>query len=85
MLPYSSSTIIDTVEIAIGLISEDSKEARNKHVRDYRERYSRKFLRSLTLRDTFQILLATSASSKSQVTAYTSSCIITNSGTRCLI
>lgn len=52
--------IIESAEIAIGLLSEDAQEARNKDVRAYRERYSRKFSRTLTLRDTYQRLLATS-------------------------
>ena len=29
------STIIETAEIAIGLLSEDTQEARNEHVRAY--------------------------------------------------
>ena len=48
------STIIETAEIKI------AQEAHNKRVRAYRERYSQKYSRSLTLRDTFQRFLASS-------------------------
>lgn len=54
------SKIIEHSAIAIGLLSEDAQESRNKDVRAYREHYSRKFTRTLTLQDTFQRLMASS-------------------------
>lgn len=54
------SSIIENSEIAIGLMSEDAQESRNKDVRKYRERLSRKFSRQLAMEDTFNRLMVSS-------------------------
>ena len=52
--------IIKTSPIPIGKLSEDAQEARNKDIRRYREKCSRKFAREKTMEDVFHRLLASS-------------------------
>lgn len=49
--------IVDSSDIAIGLLSEDAQESRNKDVRKYRQQFSRKFSRIQTMQDTYQRLM----------------------------
>lgn len=52
--------IVENIGIAIGLLSEDAQESRNKDVRNFREKFSRKFSRTMTLEDTFKRLMVSS-------------------------
>lgn len=52
--------IIDNMGIAIGLLSEDAQESRNKDVRHYRENFSRKFSRKMAMEDTYHRLMVSS-------------------------
>lgn len=52
--------IVKNALIPIGTLSEEAAEVRNKHFRDYRENYSRKFSREDCNRDILYRLLLTS-------------------------
>lgn len=52
--------IMENFGLAIGLLSEDAQESRNKDVRKYREQFSRKFSRKLAMEDTYHRLIISS-------------------------
>ena len=52
--------ILENAMMPLGLLSEETQESRNKDIKAYRERYSRKFLRVQTLEDMFHNLLVSS-------------------------
>lgn len=52
--------IIESSEIAMGLLSEDAQESRNKDIRNYRSQFSRKFSRKAAMEDTYQRLMVSS-------------------------
>ena len=54
------ATIIDQAIMPIGQLSEEVAEARNKHFRDYRQNFSRKFSREICNRDIINRLLLSS-------------------------
>ena len=54
------ATIIDQAILPIGQLSEEAAEARNKHFRDYRQNFSRKFSREICNRDIINRLLLSS-------------------------
>ena len=54
------ATIIDQAILRIGQLSEEAAEARNKHFRDYRQNFSRKFSREICNRDIINRLLLNS-------------------------
>lgn len=54
------SSIISHGLLPIGQMSEEAQEARNKHIKQYREHHSRKCSREETMRDVFFRLLLTS-------------------------
>lgn len=54
------SKVIKEAVLPIGQLSEEVAEARNKHFRMYRERFSRKFNRNACNRDVLNRLLLTS-------------------------
>lgn len=51
------SQIIEWTPLPIGQLSEDVQKARNKDIKEYRERFSRKCCRENTMRDDFHRLL----------------------------
>lgn len=55
-----SSIVISHALLPIGLLTEEAQEARNKDIKRYREQYSRKCSREMTIRDVFNRLLVTS-------------------------
>ena len=54
------ATIIDQAILPIGQLSEEAAEAQNKHFRDYRQNFSRKFSREICNRDIINRLLLSS-------------------------
>lgn len=54
------SSIIEWSPLPIGQMSEDAQEARNKEIRQYRERFARKSSRTVTMQDVFNCPLVTS-------------------------
>ena len=54
------ATIINQAILPIGQLSEETAEARNKHFRDYRQNFSRKFSRENCNRDILNRLLISS-------------------------
>ena len=54
------SDIIENFHLPIGLLSEESQEARNKDFRNFRERFTRKISRKLTNEDIMSRLLCSS-------------------------
>ena len=52
--------IIQHAELPIGILSEEAGEQRNKHFREFRQRFSRKFSRVDCNRDLLNRLLITS-------------------------
>ncbi|CAH2101370.1 unnamed protein product [Euphydryas editha] len=50
--------IVEKVGVAIGLLSEDAEESRNKDIRQYRQQFSRKFSRKME--DTYYSLMISS-------------------------
>lgn len=53
-------TVIEKALLPIGALSEEAAESRNKHFRQYREKYSRKFCRVQCNLDIMNRLLLTS-------------------------
>lgn len=54
------ATVIQHALLPIGLLSEEAAEARNKHFRQYRQNFARKFSRELCNRDVLNRLLLSS-------------------------
>lgn len=54
------AVIIENAVLPIGYFSEEAGESRNKSIRNYRERHSRKFSREVSIEDVFKRLLLTS-------------------------
>lgn len=54
------TTIIKLALLPIGQLSEEAAEARNKHLRSYRQDFTRKFSRELCNKDVFNRLLLSS-------------------------
>ena len=52
--------IISTLEMPVGMYSEEAQEARNKNTRDYRQHHARKTSRLETMTDQLHYLLVTS-------------------------
>lgn len=55
-----SATVTESCIVPIGMLSEEAQEARNKHVRNYREHFARKSSRKRNMEDVIKRLLVSS-------------------------
>lgn len=52
--------IIESAILPIGMLSVEARQARNKHIKKFREGHSRKFSRKVNIQDVLNLLLVTS-------------------------